>query len=256
MNPTLPSLKDRIRLTTRPEDDEPILMQQDWHELLFLHWRIAPEKVQEKLPPGLTVDTFQGDAYIGLVPFTMRNVRPTWFPALPGLSHFPEINVRTYVHRNGEPGVWFFSLDAANLMAVITARLLFHLPYYFAAMSLDPDKFGESEKQYYSGRYFDDRNLASHIGYTTTGTVYYAEPGSLDYFLCERYLLYAQKGDRLFSGRVYHSPYPLQDATVEELDDTLVTAAGFAGLSDMSPAHIAYASHVSVEVFGLQPIPD
>ncbi len=249
MTEPLPTTDDRIRLTRRPENS-PVVMRQDWRDLLFLHWRVSQDAVQALLPPNLSVDTFGGDAYIGLVPFTMRNVRPTGFPAVPWLSHFHEINVRTYVHVNGEPGVWFFSLDAANPIAVAIARVLFHLPYYQAAMRLFR---GGNEIRYVSQRrHPGERNAESVIRYTPTGTVRPATPGTLDYFLCERYLLYSGNGDRLFSGRVHHTPYPLRAASIHDLSDTLIAAAGFPGSADSQPAHIAYASHVSVEIFPLE----
>ena len=112
-------------------------MLQTWSELLFLHWEVPAEAIQSLLPPGLTVDTFEGKAYVGLIPFTMSGVRPAWSPVVPGLSNFHEFNVRTYVHFEGEkPGVWFFSLDAANLIAVMIARTLWKLPYFHARMRL------------------------------------------------------------------------------------------------------------------------
>ena len=126
---------DRIGPTLRP--NERIVMKQKWRDLLFLHWPVPPELLQPLLPPGLTIDTFEGDAYLGLVPFTMRDVRPVWAPAVPWLSHFPECNVRTYVHRGGaSPGVWFFSLDAANPVAVMIARTIWKLPYFIADKGL------------------------------------------------------------------------------------------------------------------------
>ncbi|MBC7806458.1 MAG: DUF2071 domain-containing protein [Akkermansiaceae bacterium] len=229
-------------------------MRQDWRQLLFLHWRVSPELIQKTLPPGLTVDTFAGDAYIGLVPFTMRNVRPVWSPPVPGLSHFHEINVRTYVQANGEPGVWFYSLDAANPVAVAIARVLFHLPYYVAAMRLEIANGGGEISYVSQRRHPGVRNDESVLRYTPVSPVRHAEPGSLDHFLCERYLLYSQNGNDLYSGRVHHSPYPLQDAVLHDCSDTLVAAAGFPGLANGPPVHAAYAEGVSVEVFGLRAV--
>ncbi|MBC8141215.1 MAG: DUF2071 domain-containing protein, partial [Armatimonadetes bacterium] len=124
-------------------------MRQDWLDLLFVHWTVDADAVQALLPPGLTVDTFNGAAYIGLVPFAMRNVRPVFCPAVPGLSHFLEINVRTYVHdERGAPGVWFFSLDAANPVAVARAPPLFQLPNFNAAMRQTTEDRGPTENLY------------------------------------------------------------------------------------------------------------
>ncbi len=125
---------DRISPTLEP--DQPVLMYQNWHHLLFLHWEIPPQELQALIPAGLTVDTFEGKAYAGLIPFTMTGVRPVLTPPLPGISSFHEVNVRTYVHREGcDPGVWFFSLDASSTLAVAAARAAYKLPRTFTPRS-------------------------------------------------------------------------------------------------------------------------
>ncbi len=251
---TSPTDAARIALTRRPEG-EPVVMRQEWRHLLFLHWRVSPERVQVTLPPGLTVDTFDGDAYLGLVPFTMRDVRPLWSPAVPGLSHFHETNVRTYVHAsNGEPGVYFYSLDAANPVAVALARALFHLPYYFASMRIDRSPDGRTITYRSQRRHPGVKNVETLQCCTPAPGTRTAEPGTLDHFLCERYLLYSRDGDRLYSGRVHHTPYPLQDATLHGGYDALVATAGFPGVAETPPVHVAYAGGVRVEVFGLRPV--
>src|SRR4051812_29978695 len=118
---------DRISPTLEP--DASAVMRQDWYHLLFLHWEVPPAELQQLLPPELTVDTFEGKAYVGLIPFTLTGVRPVLTPAIPGISSFHEVNVRTYVHRRGaDPGIWFFSLDASSTLAVGAARVAYHLP--------------------------------------------------------------------------------------------------------------------------------
>src|SRR5947199_10426306 len=117
---------DRVAPTLEP--DQPALMRQDWHHLLFLHWEIPPQELQALVPPELTIDTFEGKAYVGLIPFTLSNVRPVLTPPIPWLSKFHEVNVRTYVHRDGrDPGVWFFSLDTSSTLAVEGARAFYNL---------------------------------------------------------------------------------------------------------------------------------
>src|SRR5436190_4592983 len=132
---------DRISPTLEP--DQMVVMHQNWHHLLFLHWEIPPEKLQALVPAGLEIDTFEGKAYVGLIPFTITGVRAILAPALPWISSFHEVNVRTYVHRNGrDPGVWFFSLDASSAIAVAAARATYKLPYFNALIdftqSVDP----------------------------------------------------------------------------------------------------------------------
>lgn len=240
---------DRIAPTLRPQ--ERVVMRQSWRDLLFLHWPVNAEAVQTLLPPGLTVDTWEGQAYVGLIPFTMRNVRPVWSPSVPGLSHFHECNVRTYVHRAGrDPGVWFFSLDAANLPAVQIARRLFFLPYFHAAMSLV--RQGEQIE------YRTDRQGAAfgtahcHLSYTPAGQPAPAAPDTLEFFLAERYLLYSARGERLYRGQVHHRPYELQSARLHGIGQSLTGAAGFADLNPLPPL-IHYARGVDVEIFGLAP---
>jgi uncharacterized protein YqjF (DUF2071 family) len=252
MDCTAPEIAERIALTRRP--NEHVVMRQNWRTLLFLHWRVDPAAIQATLPPGLTVDTFDGAAYIGLVPFTMRDVRPVWSPSVPWLSHFHETNVRTYVHKGGKnPGVWFYSLDAANPIAVLLARSLWKLPYHFAKMEL---RSKEGVIEYRSERRWPPPvpGVCS-VDCSITGTPRASEPGTLEFFLAERYLLYAFAGGRLMSGQVHHTPYPLQTAKVNRLDETLIRAAGLddarASGGDTEPlAH--YASGVDVDIFGLR----
>ena len=127
---TMPTNAQRLLLRQRPVG-RTVVMKQAWRNLAFLHWRMPVDVVQRTLPPGLTVDTFDGAAYIGLVPFYMRRIRPRFLPPVPGLSWFLEVNVRTYViDHNGVPGVWFYSLDANQWFAVKIARRFFKLPYF------------------------------------------------------------------------------------------------------------------------------
>ncbi|NJN17557.1 MAG: DUF2071 domain-containing protein [Oscillochloris sp.] len=185
-----------------------------WHDLAFLHWRVRPEALQPFIPTGLRLQTFDGAAWLGVVPFRMAGVRARILPALPGLSAFPELNLRTYVVAENKPGVWFFSLDAANPPAVEAARLLFHLPYFHATMGCDQ----QGREIVYSSR----RTHRGAIGgafkarYRPTGPAIPAAAGSLDYWLTERYCLYsANRQGRLWRGEIDHQPWPLQPAEVE-----------------------------------------
>jgi len=244
---------DREALTHRPEAGRPV-MHHRWQNLLFLHWEVPASSIQRLLPEGLEVDLFEGRAFVGLVPFTMRGVRPRGLPAVRGLSDFHETNVRTYVHHKGQrPGVWFFSLDAANLVVAALGRQWFGLPYFFARMSLKVEEAaGDLRLSYASDRlYPDPRPATTRIVAEVGSGVEPARVGTLEYFLAERYLLYSvsRRGD-IATGRVHHTPYPLQAARVVSLEESVLLAAGI-DRPDVPPlAH--YASGVDVEVFGLE----
>jgi len=239
---------DRRTPTRRPEGRA--ALRQRWSELLFLHWPVPLAALRSLVPAGLDIDTHEGTAYVGLVPFTMSGIRPVWAPPLPGLSSFHEVNVRTYVHLEGrDPGVWFMSLDASSRVAVLIARLTYHLPYRYARMSLERGPTGTV--RYRSERRWPGPRPAScAMTYRPVGPAAPALPDTLEHFLAERYVLYAQHEGRLFRGHVHHAPYPLQTAEVTDLDETLVAAAGIDRGTGAPIAH--YAKGVSVEVFALE----
>lgn len=216
-----------------PPPKAPWIMAQQWHHLLFAHWPLAPETLRPLVPDVLPLDTVAGQAWIGVVPFQMRGVRPRLLPPLPWLSSFPELNVRTYVTLDGKPGVYFFSLDAGNPIAVALARRLFHLPYFRAAMRCVVDARGVT---YASRRVHTGAPAAAlHASYGPTGPVFRAAPGSLDAWLTERYCFYAPTT----SGRVYrceiaHAPWPLQPAKLALAANAMAEASGVT-LPDTQP---------------------
>lgn len=223
-----------------------IVMYQKWRELLFLHWPIEAAQVQASLPPGLTVDCFEGQAWLGLVPFRMRAIRPRFLPAAPYISYFLETNVRTYVRdRQGRQGVWFYSLDANRRLAVWAARRFFSLPYFAAQMQckITPDGWVD----YCSAR--DATTQASRFRYRGQGPVRQAESGSLEHFLVERYRLFAWQAEQqvLLTGEVEHPPYPVQDVELSDFEPSLLELAGFAGTQG-HPAHALFSSGVDVRV--------
>lgn len=227
------------------------VMYQEWHELLFLHWAVDPAAVARLLPPGLTVDTFEDQTYLGLVPFTMRHVRPVWSPSVPWLSFFHETNVRVYVRDlQGRPGVFFFSLEAANPIAVELARGLFKLPYHWARMSLTYDghtRVYATERLSHPPKPAHCRvRYAPQSGTTPTP----ATPHTREHFLVERYRLFSVAHGQLFSGEVAHAPYQVQPAQFADLDQTLTDAAGFPNLGSPLLAH--YAKGVCVDVGPLE----
>jgi uncharacterized protein len=244
---------DRISPTLEP--DQPVLLHQNWHHLLFLHWEVPVAELQALLPLRLTADTFEGKAYVGLVPFTLTGVRPIMVPPLPWISSFHEVNVRTYVHCEGrDPGVWFFSLDASSSIAVAAARAAYKLPYFGADIDfhVHPGAFPTID---FDSHRTDERGAMPadvHVRYKPMeGPVTPAAPGTLEHFLVERYILYAENEQRdLYRARVHHQPYPVQRVEVSGLQETLIWAAGIK--RSEQPAYSHYASEVNVNVYPLE----
>jgi len=237
-------VSDDERLRVRAPPPGFPVMRQVWRHLAFLHWPVDAGAVARLLPPGLEVDTYGGAAYVGIVPFTI----PRTFPPL--LRRFHEVNVRTYVHRRGcDPGVWFFSLDAASRLAVAGARLAYHLPYFHAEIVMKVEVGPGGEWVAYAARRSARRAVPPRLAcrYAPTGPVAPARPGTLELFLVERYLLYAWDGRRLRAARVAHAPYPLQTATAEDVAETLTTAAGLPRPDAPPLAH--YAREVDVRIY-------
>ena len=224
-------------------------MHQRWEHLLFLHWETDPEAIQATLPPGLFVDTHEGKAYVGIVPFFMRGVRPSFLPPVPGISHFLELNLRTYVYdQHGRPGVWFYSLDANQWLAVKIARSLFALPYVRARMNGLVTPAGMVD--FRSRRKGADVQRFVYRRGEALGT---AQPGSLAYFLVERYLLfsYRPRSRSLYVGKVHHPPYEIHRARVLRHDTALFSLNGFTEPADPF-VHALVAPGVRVRIFAMQ----
>lgn len=244
---------DRISPTREP--DAPVVLLQDWHHLLFLHWEVPPHILQSMLPPELTLDTHEGKAYVGVIPFTMSGVRPLLVPPLPWISSFHEVNVRTYVHWRGrDPGVWFFSLDASSTLAVAAARAAYNLPYFHSHIEFSVTNDAIPLIDYRAARNDPNGQMPAngHFRYSPMeGIVQPAAPGSLEFFLVERYYLYTVDDQkRLCRARVHHQPYPLQRADVFEVEETLSWAAGIRRGEEQPLKH--YASEVNVKVYPLE----
>ena len=201
----------------------PWVMGQSWHRLLFAHWPVDPELVRPKVHPSIPLDTWNGEAWITLTPFSVRGLRPRFLPPLPGISSFPELNVRTYSTVDGKPGIYFFSLDADDWAAVIAARRTYRVPYFKADMDCEAD--GDDT------RYRSDRTHGPPAGfegrYGPTGPVANAAPGSLDHWLCERYCLYTtDKRGRVLRADIHHPPWPIQPAFLELERNTMARHIG------------------------------
>ncbi len=195
-------------------------MEQQWHNLLFAHWRISSDVLRPLIPRMLEIDTYDGHAWLGVVPFQMRAVRFRHLPAIPTATQFPELNARTYVRQGDRPGVWFFSLDAASALAVFGGRTAFHLPYFRARMSCSDSsgKIAYASRRHHAGAPPADFQAAYH----PIGPEFQAQPGSIEYFLTERYCLYTTgRSGNLLSSGIQHPPWPLQLAEAQIASNTM-----------------------------------
>ena len=209
-----------------PMPGSPWLMTQTWHDLLFAHWPVDATVLRTRLPSAFDIDLFEGQAWLGIVPFRMTNVAPRAVPALPWISAFPELNVRTYVRLGDRTGVYFFSLDATNPIAVGIARAVVHLPYFTASMECVER---EGWIHYRCERSSPGDPAARFRGrYQPCGSARPPAPGSLEHFLTERYCLFTLDG----SGHpctldIHHPPWPLQPAEAHFEVNTMAAANGF-----------------------------
>jgi len=233
---------DMLRPYTVP--NRPWVMHQTWNDVLFAHWPIPVEKLQAIVPSCLPLDTYDGQAWISVVPCGMSGVRPRFLPAFPYLSQFPQINVRTYVTLNGKPGVYFFSLDADQSIVVELARLSFKLPYFHATIEYKSDQ--NHNVSYYSTRK-DSRSNSEQFkaSYRPIDEVMISVPGSLEYWLTERYCLYSvdTKG-RVNRGEIDHCQWPLQRAEAEIEINSLLSAYGIELIQSKPLLHFAKRLHI------------
>ena len=219
-------------------------MAQTWHDLLFAHWPVDAVPLRQLIPPQLQIDTFEGRAWLAVVPFRMTGVRLRGTPSLPCLSAFPELNVRTYVTFGGKPGVWFFSLDAANSLAVAIARAWFHLPYFRARMSCIEH---HGWIHYGSERTHGRAPAALLKGrYRPVGDAFSPQPTTLEHFLTERYCLYATDArGQIIRGEIHHPPWPLQPAEAEFACNSMSESLGVE-LTSLPLLHFARRQDVLV----------
>jgi uncharacterized protein len=246
---------------------------QKWSNLAFIHWRVPAGALRELLPPPLSLDTWQAEAWLGMVAFDMSGIRPWWSPAVPYLCAFPETNLRTYVHLGSDPGVWFFSLDASRWLAVQAARWGWGLNYRWSRMqvrcSRDPsnpattvatsgsmDECRTRSVLPTSMEYFSRRNSGPdarvdlRLEIESVQAPRQAALDSLEHFLCERYLLYTLYRGRLMTARVHHAPYPLVDAHVTRCHQSLTDTIG---CRVKAADHVLFSPGVQVEVYPLHP---
>ena len=217
------------------------VMKQQWRDLAYIHWAYEPAVVQALLPEGIEVDTFDGKAWVGLIPFSMRNISFPLIPPVPYFGSFPEVNVRTYVKRNGVPGVWFFSLDVNRLIPAFVARTTYFIPYCWGKAS---HKKVEAKLLTSVARRWPSKS-SSRIELSIGERI--ESPSDLAHFLSARWGLYS-KG---FSGKlryapVDHEPWQLYEASIVSLDDHLVIAAGLP--APTGEAHVLFSPGVSVRI--------
>ena len=224
------------------------VLHQQWHELAYFHWRYDPTEVQALLPKGLTVDTFDGSAWVGLIPFEMRNVRVGPTPPIPWLGNFHEINVRTYVYdQAGRRAVWFFSLDVPRLAIVGVARSIFSLPYCWAKTT---HEVVDVRHTYTMKRRWPHASSTSvtraSIAFSVGEEIDSEDVTELDHFLCSRWALITKRRSRLLYGRVHHQPWPLQKVVAVDVKQNAMEAAGLT--SPVGEPHALFSSRVDVSV--------
>jgi uncharacterized protein len=216
-----------------PVPSGPWVLFMSWRDLLFMHWPVDESALRPLIPSTLSLDTFDGSAWLAITPFRMSDVHPRYLPSVPPLSNFPELNVRTYVTAGDEPGIWFFSLDAANPVAVRLARATFHLPYFDAEMTC---RVVSEEVSYRSVRTHRRAPGAEFVArYRPVGEPFESRPGTLEDFLTERYCLYAADGrGHVYRGDIHHHPWPLQRAELE-IESLAMTEQIGVALPEMEP---------------------
>lgn len=206
-----------------PAPRSPWIMQQAWRELLFLHYPVSPSDIAPHLPSGLKPDLYDGSAWISIVPFQVRNVRILRLPSIPVISAFNELNIRTYVTLDQKPGVYFFSLDAHSWPTVWAGRNFFHVPYRHASMSLHRER----GTLHFASRRTANPDFQFVCSYTpNTGDAEISGPGSLNYFLAERYCLYSEHRGKLYRGEIDHNPWKLRQTSFDVRHNTMLEPLG------------------------------
>lgn len=244
-----PSVVERLAARERPEGSP--VMYQSWGNLLFMHWRVPAEQLRKHIPRRLELDTYEGGAWVGVTPFKLWGVRPVFTPPVPLVSEFLEINVRTYVHLDGVPGVWFFSLDADSTLAVAGARALFRLPYFNADIRMDEQEGGATR---YASSREDSAGAPAEFeaAWEAGAEARAAEPGTLDFFLVERYCLYTADEEKLYRVRIHHRPWPLHDVRLRSYRSSMVEAAGLGSPAGEPLVH--HGGPVDVEVWPIEEV--
>ena len=232
---------DRLGIRSKPEGAH--VIEQNWENLLFLHWPIDEAVIRPLIPPALDIDTFDGKAWVGITPFRLTGLRFLSLPPIPLLDSFDEVNLRTYVVHNGVPGIWFFSLDASKILPALAARLFFNLPYFDSAIDCTAAG-GEfvfnmtrtvGPAAHFKARWRQGQRLRA------------PDLESLAFFLVERYCFFALAADQVQMTRVYHHPWILEEGLVGHCDSTLLNAAGLQEPSE--PPLVYFSKAVNVQIW-------
>ena len=229
-----------------PMPNRPFAISQEWRELTFMHWKVDPERLKPHLPDGLEIDLFNGEAYVGVIPFVMKNVRPRGLPSVPGISTFAEFNVRTYVIKDGQAGVFFLTLDAKSLVTCFYAPRAYGLPYRYAKAKV---KYEGESLQWRSRRSSDGAEL---IGSTSNkGPLQSSDSNTLEHYFFERYCLYTEHQGCIRRAYVYHQPWSFTEAEVNLESNTLLESYNM-GLDALSPDLIHYSQGLLVKTWPIE----
>jgi uncharacterized protein len=233
-----PTVSDRLAMRQRSAGSP--IMHQTWDDLLFLHWPVAPQAIRPLIPKALQIDTFEDQAWIAITPFALNDLRLAALPPIPGLSSFLEVNVRTYVRYGGTPGVWFFSLDASKVVPTVASRLLFLLPYFNAHIEFEQN----GELCFTSTRSHSSAHLRT--AWRVGPLVGVAEPGSLAFFLVERYSLFSTLKQNLRISRIHHPPWLLNQAQVLSHESSMISELGLPEPKTPPLAHFSRTQAVEI----------
>jgi uncharacterized protein YqjF (DUF2071 family) len=236
---------DRLSIRSRPAGQP--LMHQKWGKLLFMHWEIDPQLLRPLIPADLEIDLFQDSAWIGIVPFTMWDIRafPPYAPRVPYLNSMHELNVRTYVHLNGTPGVWFFSLDCNSTAAVLGARTFYYLPYFNAELNLEQNDLRID----YSSVRTDEPKATFTATWNIADALPTTTPDSLEFFLTERYCLFSEHKGEIYQSRIHHQPWPLCTATLDSHTSSMIEVLNLPEPTNKPLLH--YSEQLAVDIWPL-----
>lgn len=250
MHPSLGEISHR----PWPLPKGPWIMRQEWLDLLFAHWPVSADVLRPWIPEELEIEEFAGSSWIGIVPFRMADVMLRGLPGLPWISAFPELNVRVYVRHHDKPGVWFLSLDAPRFLATIGARIWFHLPYHWSRVTHQAASMGSPHPFHATAQCARAKPpLVFDSHYGPDGKTFQAKPGTLEYFLTERYRLYARNGSgKLLYADVHHAPWPLQPGCGEVHGEDMLRPFGIR--LPNQPPHLLFSKGVKVTVWALKPV--